>query len=145
MSPMEIVATLVGRKRAMVDLATLCETPPPPLLASPTAAAGRSGSHDNNDNKETSKGMAERRNKANVALCLASMGDSDAPLVPSLGCQKTTFVFFSLQTHVCGHNASKKSHFCRIAPKSPLLRPSIPIIPLPPRVRPFPQRSSNDV
>ena len=45
MSPMEIVATLVGSNRAMVDLATLCKTPHLPPLASPTAAAGRSGSH----------------------------------------------------------------------------------------------------
>ncbi len=59
MSPMEIVATLVGRKRAMVDLATLCETPPPPLLASPTAAAGRCGSHNDDDTEETGEGMVE--------------------------------------------------------------------------------------
>jgi len=45
MPPMEIVATLVGRNRAMVDLATLCKTPHLPPLASPTAAAGRSGFH----------------------------------------------------------------------------------------------------
>jgi len=94
MSPMEIVATLMGRKRAMVDLATLCETPPLPLLASPTAAAGRSGSHDNNDDEETGKGVAERWNMANVALCLASMGNPDTPLVSSSGCRKTALVFF---------------------------------------------------
>ncbi len=103
----------------MVDLATLCETPPPPLLASPTAAAGRSGSHDNNDNKETSKGMAERRNKANVALCLALMGDSDAPLVPSLGCQKTTFFFFRCKL-MCVVTMLRKN------PISVASRPSLP-------------------
>ena len=86
MSPMEIVATLVGRKRAMVDLATLCETPPLPLLASPTTAAGRSGSHDDNNDEETGKGVAERWNMANVAFYLALMGDPDASLVSSSGC-----------------------------------------------------------
>ena len=144
MSPMEIVSTLVGRKRAMVDLATLCETPPPPLLASPTAAAGKSESHDNNnkDNKETGKGVAEQRNMANVALCLASMGDPDAPLVSLSGCQKTALGFFLLQTHACGHDASKN-------PISVMSRPLSPPPPFnsnntrrPPRVRPFPQHSS---
>jgi len=108
MSPMDIVATLVGRKRAMVDLATLCKTPPPPLLVSPTTAAGRSGSHNDKNNEESGEGVvAERRNMANVALCLVSMGDPDAPLESSSGCRKTVLGFFSLQTRACGHDASK--------------------------------------
>ena len=40
---------------------------------------GGSGSHDDDD-EETGEGVAERRNMANVALCLASMGDPDAPV-----------------------------------------------------------------
>ena len=38
MSPMEIVATLTGRKRAMVDLAMSCRMPPPPLASAAAAA-----------------------------------------------------------------------------------------------------------
>ncbi|KAL3765573.1 hypothetical protein ACHAW5_009747 [Stephanodiscus triporus] len=40
--------------------------------------SGGSGSHD--DDEEASDGMAERRSVANMALCLASMGETKAPL-----------------------------------------------------------------
>jgi len=60
-------------------------------------AGGGSGSHEDDD-EETGDGVAERRNMANVALCLASMGDPDAPVelllhawttLSSSGCRKT--------------------------------------------------------
>ena len=48
-------------------------------LQSSLDAGGGSRSHDDDD-EETGEGVAERRNMANVALCLASMGDQDAPV-----------------------------------------------------------------
>jgi hypothetical protein len=48
-------------------------------LQSSLDAGGGSRSHVNDD-EETGEGVAERRNMANVALCLASMGDPDAPV-----------------------------------------------------------------
>jgi hypothetical protein len=48
-------------------------------LQSSLDAGDGSRSHDDDD-EETGEGVAERRNMANVALCLASIGDPDAPV-----------------------------------------------------------------